>query len=194
MPWSRLKPADARAMPWRNGGGITLEYLVEPPGASLETGFGWRVSSATVGVSGPFSAFPGLDRWLLLLEGAGFDLDFGPRGRVDLSRPLAPIRFSGDWPAEATLLDGPSTDLNLMVDPRQWRSRVDVLSLTSPRALPLRADTTLLFLARGTASVPAWDLHLGHHHLLRVADGHGDLALAPGLAGAILVRMELDRA
>jgi hypothetical protein len=42
--------------------------------------------------------------------------------------------------------------------------------------------------------VPAWNLHLGHHHLLRVAGGNGDLALAPGLAGAILVRMELDRA
>lgn len=194
MQWTHLKPAQGRLMPWRNGGGTTLEMALEPPGATLESGFLWRVSSAEVGVSGPFSAFPGMDRWLLLLEGAGFDLDFGSRGRVNLAEPLAPIRFSGDWPASATLVDGPSTDLNLMVEARRFRSSVEVLPLRSPRVLPLTSATTLLFVARGTVSVPAWNLHLGYRHLLRVEGGTGGLALAPGLAGATLVAMNLDPA
>lgn len=194
MQWTHLKPAQGRLMSWRNGGGTTLELALEPLDATLASGLHWRVSSAEVGVSGPFSAFPGMDRWLLLLEGAGFDLDFGSRGRVDLTAPLVPIRFSGEWPASATLVDGPSTDLNLMVEARRFRSFVEVLPLRSPRVLPLASATTLLFVARGTVSVPGWDLHLGYRHLLRIEGGSGDLALAPGLAGATLVEMTLDPA
>lgn len=194
MEWTHLTPAQGRLMPWRNGGGTTLELAVEPEGATLAEGFHWRVSSAEVGSSGPFSPFPGLDRWLLLLEGAGLDLDFGSRGRVALTEPLVPLRFSGDWPAHAALVDGPSRDLNLMVEARRLRSSVEVLQLPAPRALPIAAATTLLFVARGTVSVPALNLHLGYRHLLRIERGSGDLNLAPGLAGATLVRMTLDPA
>lgn len=192
MEWTHLKPADGRLMPWKNGGGSTLELAVEPPGARLETGFQWRVSSAEVHGSGPFSAFPGMARWLVLLEGAGFQIDFGPHGRVDLTDPLIPIHFSGDWSATAFLVDGPCTDLNLMVDPRWHRARLEAFHLASSRRLPLTAATTLLFVARGTVSVPAWNLHLGRRHLLRLEGGAGDLTLAPGLGGAALVRMDLD--
>lgn len=190
--WQHIPPARGRLMPWRNGGGTTLELAVEPPGATVDTGFGWRLSSAEVGVSGPFSAFPGLERWLLLLDGAGLDLDFGPRGGVRLSEPLIPFRFSGDWPASATLLEGPCTDLNLMVDPRAWRARVEVLHLDRPERLAVPAALSLLLVAKGTLSVPAWDLHLGYRHLLRLEGGPGQLVVAPGLAGASLVRMDLD--
>lgn len=191
MDWTHLKPSGGRLMPWRNGGGTTLELAVDPPGATLEAGFRWRLSSAQVAASGPFSAFPGLERWLLLLEGAGLEIDFGPQGRVDLAEPLRPLRFPGDWPAMATLLDGPCADLNLMVDPRAFRSRVEVLHLTGSRAISLSEATTLLFVARGTVAVPALNLHLGSRHLLRLGNGAGDLALAPGLGGAALVRMDL---
>lgn len=181
-------------MPWRNGGGRTLELAVDPPDGTFETGFRWRLSSAEVGLSGPFSPFPGLERWLLLLDGGGFDLDLGPGGRVRLEDPRIPIRFRGDWPAAAELLAGPCTDLGLMVDPKACRARVEVLPLAAPRLLPLRSTLTLLVVGRGTLAVPAWGLHLGYRHLLRIEDGAGDLALAPGLGGASLIRLELDRA
>jgi hypothetical protein len=179
-------------MPWKNGGGTTLELAVEPPGATLASGFHWRISSAEVGVSGSFSLFPGLERWLLLLAGAGFGIDFGDRGQADLTEALTPLLFSGDWPAFATLLDGPCTDFNLMVDPRSHRARLEVLKLDVSRALPLRAPTTLLFVARGTVCAPALGLHLGHRHLLRIEAGTGALILAPGLAGAALIWIELS--
>jgi environmental stress-induced protein Ves len=179
-------------MPWKNGGGSTLELAVEPPGANLETGFLWRLSSAEVAESGPFSSFPGLERWLFLLEGDGFLVDFGSRGRMDLREPYRPVRFLGDWPATATLAGGPSTDLNLMVDPNRIRASVEVLRLDRNRVFPLTSPTTLFFLAAGSASVPSLDLHLGWHHLLRLEEGAGStLELAPGLVPAQVVKMDL---
>lgn len=194
MDWTHLKPTDGRLMPWKNGGGKTLELAVDPPGATLDTGFRWRISSAEVGVSGPFSRFAGLERWLLLLEGRGFEIDFGPHGCVELTEPLVPIRFSGDWPAMASLVDGPSTDFNLMVDPRACHARLRPLTMTAPDRLSLRAATTLLFVARGTVYVPSLALHLGQRHTLRVEGGEGVLHLVPGYGGASVVIAELDRA
>ena len=193
MTWRHITPAEGRRMPWKNGGGTTLELAVEPPGASLESGFRWRLSSAEVAVSGPFSAFPGLERWLLLLEGEGFDLDFGPRGRVRLTEPLAPLRFSGDWPATAALVDGPCTDFNLMVDPRCCHARVESFRLAAPRTLFWPAGSTLIvFVAEGTVYVPEVGLHLGRRHLLRMEDAPGALQLVPGYGGAALVVIELN--
>ncbi len=192
MSWQRIKPTDGRLVPWKNGGGTTLELMVDPPGATLETGFRWRISSAEVAGSGPFSAFPGLERWLLLLEGAGFDIDFGPYGRVELTDPLVPIRFSGDWPAVATLVDGPCTDFNLMVDPRCCHARVEAFRLASPRTLTRPAGSTLIvFVAGGTVYVPEVDLHLGRRHLLRMDEVLGNVQLVPGYGGAALVVVEL---
>ncbi|MGR7000643.1 HutD/Ves family protein [Yinghuangia aomiensis] len=57
--------------PWRNGGGETREVAAEP---SADGGFAWRVSIATIAQDGPFSAFPGVDRTITLLEGAGVHL------------------------------------------------------------------------------------------------------------------------
>ncbi|OJT17017.1 hypothetical protein BO221_47220 [Archangium sp. Cb G35] len=57
-------------MPWKNGGGVTRE-LWKLPHPFDPARFLARVSIATVGASGPFSVFPGVDRTLMILEGAG---------------------------------------------------------------------------------------------------------------------------
>lgn len=193
MRWICLTPREARRMPWKNGGGTTLELAVEPPGATLDTGFAWRLSSAEVATSGPFSPFPGIERTLLLLAGDGFRLDFGGHGSVILDRPLEAVRFSGGWPARADLLGGPCVDFNLMADPARCRARLEVLRLDGARRLVLDAATILVFVARGVVSVPPLDLHLGQGHLLRIEGGAGDLALVPGYGGpASLVVVGID--
>lgn len=192
MRWTRTTLRDARRMPWKNGGGTTLELAVEPPGASLDTGFAWRLSSAEVASSGPFSSFPGLTRTLLLLEGEGFLLDFGPHGQVRMDRPLEPVRFDGGWPARADLLGGPCTDFNLMADPARCRASLEARCLDRPLRLTLDAATLLLFLARGTVSVPALGLHLGQGHLLRVDAGRGGVEVVPGYGGAAAVTVRVD--
>lgn len=60
-------------MPWKNGGGVTRE-LVKLPHPTDPARFLARLSIATVATSGPFSAFPGIDRTLLMLEGRGMRL------------------------------------------------------------------------------------------------------------------------
>lgn len=97
------------ATPWRNGGGATRELLAWPTSAN------WRVrlSMADIARDGPFSAFDGVRRWLVLLSGHGIALAL-PGGETNL-RPLdAPLAFDGAAAPGCRLLDGPVRDLNLM--------------------------------------------------------------------------------
>lgn len=181
-------------MPWKDGGGTTLELAVDPPGATLGRGFRWRLSSAEVASSGPFSAFPGMERWLFLLEGAGLEVDFGSRGRAVLREPLDSLCFAGDWPAVATLLEGACVDLNLIWDARLCSARVEILRFEGLRSLDLEGAPLLLIVARGSVAVPSLDLHLGRRHTLRIEGGTGALAVAAGLGGASLVAARIGPA
>lgn len=103
----------AVAAPWRNGGGITRELVRVPSRGD----FAFRVSVADVAADGPFSAFAGYDRIVVLLSGAGMDLHFEDDGTtVVLRPPWGSHRFAGERPVKATLVDGATTDFNLM-----WR-------------------------------------------------------------------------
>ena len=108
-------PADFPAQPWKNGGGLTRELRRAPHPRSPQ-GFAWRISTATVTASGPFSVFPGVDRILLLLAGNGLALRCGGAPEQELRTPGQKIHFSGDLATHGRLLDGPIQDFNLMVD------------------------------------------------------------------------------
>ena len=69
----RLALSSLPATPWKNGGGTTREIAAFPPGAGLDD-FGWRLSVAEVERDGPFSVFSGVDRTIVLLDGAGMRL------------------------------------------------------------------------------------------------------------------------
>jgi hypothetical protein len=120
--------------PWKNGAGITREIAVSPAGASPET-FGWRISVAEVARAAPFSAFPGIDRCIVLLRGSGMLL-WGADGDLvhRLDRRHQPFRFSGDLPLDATLLGGSCTDFNVMT--RRGRFRAEVTSYGGEARLP----------------------------------------------------------
>ena len=108
-----LRNADHRRMPWKNGGGETVEVIVHPEGASLSD-FGWRVSMAGVASDGPFSVFPGIDRTLAVLTGDGMELSIEGLGERLLTPKSAPLPFPADAPTTARLPGGPITDLNVM--------------------------------------------------------------------------------
>ncbi|MBI3708166.1 MAG: HutD family protein [Proteobacteria bacterium] len=124
-----LRQAEYRVMPWKNGGGTTAEIAVEPPAASAACGFLWRLSLATIDQSGPFSAFPGCERTILLVEGDGFVLDIAGQEPIVVDRRFRPAVFSGDRPAACRLRGGPSRDLNLMIDRARIQARSRVLEL-----------------------------------------------------------------
>ena len=115
MHFSALQ--DAAAQPWRNGGGVTHELLAWPAADS------WllRVSVATIDRSGPFSAFPDVDRWFTVLEGPGVKLDL-PEGELMLRPGSAPAHFDGEAAPMCHLLEGSTRDLNLMARRSAGRS------------------------------------------------------------------------
>lgn len=117
-----LRAADRIATPWKNGGGVTREVAVFPPGAGMDD-FDWRVSLADIAADGPFSAFPGVDRALTVIEGSGLVLDLDGR-RLALDADAPPIAFAGEASVEARLTRGPIRDLNVMVRRGLWRAEV----------------------------------------------------------------------
>ena len=118
---SRVIPANEyRRERWRNGLGWTREILRQGEAGSND--WQWRLSIAEVEKDGPFSAFPGCDRELVLLAGEGMRLRFEDGDCVTLSPPHSRHRFAGERPLSAELIDGPTHDFNVI-----WkRNAVDV--------------------------------------------------------------------
>jgi environmental stress-induced protein Ves len=107
-----VRAAEQRVVPWKNGGGLTREVLVEPdPDDPAQ--FLWRISIATVAQAGPFSRFPGIDRSIAVLDGEGMRLDVDGE-LVTLLPGDEPFRFSGDADVQSDLIGGATTDLNVM--------------------------------------------------------------------------------
>ena len=110
-----------RRMRWANGGGWTTEIVAEPSSDR----WAWRLSVADVEVDGPFSLFPGIDRTIALLHGAGFALTIGGRDEHVIDTPFQPFDFPGEAATSCRLIGGPVQDLNLMSDPRSARRRLE---------------------------------------------------------------------
>lgn len=147
-----LRAGDARRVPWRNGRGVTEELALAPAGATFERGnFDWRVARATVGEAGPFSAFPGFERVLVVVRGAGLRLEHGGDAPAAIVPPLAPYRFSGEWTTTATPLDGSVTDVNVLARRGIAQAEVEVLRPVAavPGGLPGDGDWLLHLLAGG---------------------------------------------
>jgi len=101
---------------------------------------------AQVEAPGPFSAFPGIDRTLTIVAGAGLRLRGADGSVIHLPAASAPYSFPGDAAIEATLLDGPTTDLNVMTRRGRCHHRVrrllagTVRGLAGSRAFLVAAD------------------------------------------------------
>ncbi|HYO53137.1 HutD family protein [Archangium sp.] len=149
----RLGPADYRDMPWKNGGGVTRE-LLKLPHPSDPARFLARLSIATVGAPGPFSLFPGVDRTLMLLDGAGMVLSIRGAQEVVLDRRWQPFAFPGEAEIHCQLLGGPVRDFNLMVDRAVAQASLEVVHLAPGGTRTLAgAGTVLLHVLDGRVSV-----------------------------------------
>lgn len=136
---------------WKNGAGRTREIAVEPAGAGLDH-FDWRVSVAEVAGDAPFSAYPGVERCITLLRGAGLQLR-SEDGQLEhrLDQPLVPWRFDGGTPLQARLLGGPCLDFNLMTRRGRWQGEVQRI------AAPGRVDGADALLVLATEGAPVVD-------------------------------------
>ena len=113
---------DLVEVPWKNGGGVTREIVRR----HMDDGqLVWRLSIADVASEGPFSAFPGLQRILTVIEGEGMVLERLTQDALaaDLFKPVA---FSGDEPINGLLPNGPCRDFNVIWNPKLARATVTV--------------------------------------------------------------------
>jgi environmental stress-induced protein Ves len=142
VPVERFDLRCIPAQPWKNGAGLTREIAAGPRGAG-NADFDWRFSVAEVERVAPFSVFPGIDRCIVLLAGAGLHLR-SDDGSLDhrLDAPCEPFHFSGDLLLSAEPIDGPSSDFNVMTRRGGLRSIVR----THRAAAHLQGDGVALLL------------------------------------------------
>jgi len=138
-------------VPWKNGGGVTRDVAVFPPGTGLDD-FAWRLSIADVHVASPFSHFAGIDRSLSVLTGSLELAIEGDGVPVLLVPETGAHAFPGDVPVSGRPIDGMVRDLNLMVRRGAWRGRVDRLA-EFPAAVAVDDAATMLVVATGDACV-----------------------------------------
>jgi environmental stress-induced protein Ves len=175
-------------VPWRNGLGITREIAAMPPGAGPDD-FLWRVSLADVVGPAPFSRFPGVDRCIVLLDGAGFRMTLDGAQVHELTTPCAPFAFPGEAEVAVTLAGGPTRDFNLML--RRGRATGSVEVWRQPGAIAGPDDLVLLYVVQGHATTPAGPLAAGDSWLpdgntaspVNLADGTMSLAIRVRLTG-----------
>lgn len=149
-----VRRGEGRATRWKNGGGVTHELAVWPEGADL-SGFDARLSMAEVAADGPFSAFPGIDRTLAVLQGGPMRLSFGG-AEVVLTADGPPLSFPGEAPVHARLDAGPVLDLNIMTRRGAFSHRM--VELGPGEAMP---PQTVALVARGQAGIAGASLDSG---------------------------------
>ncbi|MFE6868031.1 HutD family protein [Kitasatospora sp. NPDC057692] len=175
-----LPAAERPATAWRNGGGVTREVAGEPADSGPD-GFRWRVSLAEVASAGPFSAFPGVDRVITVVEGPGMALTVdGTEHLVDA--PFRPFAFSGDAATDCRLLGGPLVDFNVMT--RRGRATADLVLAERPGPVTVPDGATVLLVClSGTAALDGTPLARYDAALLTAPATH---ALRPEGVTAVL--------
>lgn len=149
-------------MRWRNDGGWTSEIARFP--ASTDVAFDWRVSIAEIERDGPFSAFAGCERTILVLDGDGMELRFDDAPTpVLVNRRGQPFAFSGDVAAQCRLLTGPTRDFNVMTRREAYSHQVWFRPLVGPMVLVPEAGVT-------------WLVHVAGGHARRQNDEHAETA------------------
>jgi environmental stress-induced protein Ves len=111
--------ADFKEMPWKNGGGKTLELFIERAGQDYDL----RLSIATIEQPGPFSDFSGYDRIITQLEGAPLQLQFTDKKQVKQLEPLTPFAFAGEDKIHCHL-EGRARDFNVMMKRQVYSATV----------------------------------------------------------------------
>jgi environmental stress-induced protein Ves len=181
-----LSPNDYQRMPWKNGGGTTTEIwkAVSPDGEML-----WRLSIADVASDGPFSAFPGIDRFIMVIEGKGMELtvDGRPQHLDDLFKPFA---FSGDAKTDCRLIGGAIRDFNLMVARSYGHGDLRVSHLAPNQTLPIVENVAALHVLSGELELESGTVHAlstGDTWIAGTYGGATARSLAPAILAVILI-------
>lgn len=146
-----IRFADIHPEPWRNGGGVTRELASHPKAASAQDGaWDWRVSIADVTKAGAFSAFPGMERVITIIDGELLLLTVD--GAEHPLEKYRPFRFSGEAASSAALPTGDIRDLNVIARAGAFKGYTSIVEISKKRAHPV-FEGQLAILLEGKATV-----------------------------------------
>lgn len=142
MRLTHLRRVDYRRMRWKNGLGWTSEIALAPAAASFaDATFDWRLSIAEVEADSDFSALPGIDRTIALLEGAGMLL-MSVEGETVLERRGQLHAFAGESTVQCRLVGGACRDFNVMTRRGRYAHRVLFRPLVGPMVFFAEPEVT----------------------------------------------------
>jgi uncharacterized protein len=140
--------ADCEPETWANGMGVT-RVIAKGWMCRSSNDFDWRLSVADVATSGSFSALPGVDRVIMLVDGPGLLL------KVDDEEfaldPFRPLRFAGEARTRCQVVE-PTRDLNVMTRRDVCSATVSVRVGSGILAAPLGAMSYVVVL-KGQANL-----------------------------------------
>ncbi|GGC72828.1 HutD/Ves family protein [Undibacterium terreum] len=139
-------------MPWKNGGGTTTELAISPAGATLDN-FDWRISTALVASSGPFSQFVGIDRSLAVLPDGVLGLRVGDAEAFELDSHSEPFVFRGEQRIYALLGQNEINDFNVMTRRDKYSHELQRLSGSNNYLIRRQGQQVLLYCASGSGTV-----------------------------------------
>ncbi|MEW6705578.1 MAG: HutD family protein [Pseudomonadota bacterium] len=173
-----LHVSEAATRPWKNGGGSARDLLLWPG----EHEPCLQISVADITRDGAFSPYPGIDRWFVLLQGAGVELTW-PHAVRRLHAGHALLHFDGGNAPGCRLMGGPACAFNVLH--RRGCGRVAVKSAAPLSTPPEGFDHFALFVREAArlqpekgmpVDLPPWSLvwgeRLGLSLELQAADAH----------------------
>ncbi|HET9241207.1 MAG TPA: HutD family protein [Oligoflexus sp.] len=193
---THLTPSAYKFMPWKNGAGSTTELFIAPPGATVQSGFDWRISLAQVPASGPFSVFSDYQRTIVLLNGDPMHLLHEGRGRHEL-QALEPYEFHGGWPTEGVLTGRAVEDFNVMVRDGFGQVRVHVQKASEKLSFSAQYDDLCFIYCHAgsfTVSLQNEKKRITEHEALFTEHGRNALLHAESPTSvALIVSITRDR-
>jgi environmental stress-induced protein Ves len=182
-----LDPTSYRHMPWKNGGGVTIDIAATMlPGFAPGSwdGIIWRFSRTAIVTPGAFSDLSGYDRQLMLVSGQGLVLGT-PVGEIDVRQPFRPARFAGETSIVSRLEAGPVEVVNLIGD--RSRVSIDLACLSDGATSTCPAGIYIIYAATGSCQLAldgkACEIAAGH--AMRI-DADKNFAVASRLGTAIV--------
>ena len=146
-----LKKSIYKKSLWKNGKGTTSQIAIFPENATIAANdFLWRLSSAEINQSDPFSHFPIYERILIVWKGDGLLLN----GSALL--PYSPLLFSGEEKINCDLIGTtPVVDVGMIYKKDCVHLSVEIVNLSvseeMPASLELTAGIHYLFFAKGNS-------------------------------------------
>lgn len=175
---------------WKNGGGSTREIAR----AGSESNFDWRASLAQIDASGPFSAFPGCQRWCCLVDGGPLTLIAEDAPSITLEPRLRAFSYSGEESRSGLLLGTHAQVFNLIVATDRIHAELIPRPLVGPMMLFCMARSSwLIYLSSGSAQLRVGEQHwlLGSGDAVIIeADEHTSRAVLDGGGEVILAKLE----